>query len=92
MWPGRATLILPEARMADVQVQQTPPSRGGANWAWAIVVLALIALVAWFLMGRGGGGGGGGGGAAPSGQAAPPSGGAAGGAGGAAGGGGAPKP
>jgi hypothetical protein len=40
--------------MADVQIQQTPDtSSGGASWVWAIVVLVLVALVAWFLFGGG---------------------------------------
>jgi hypothetical protein len=45
--------------MADVQVSQTPGGTergGGANWAWALVVIALIALVAWFIFGGGFGG------------------------------------
>ena len=41
--------------MADVQIQQNP-EKGGANWAWAIVVIALIAVIAWFMFGRSGGG------------------------------------
>jgi hypothetical protein len=43
--------------MADVQIQQTPgegPSGGSASWVWAIVVIALLALLAWFLFARGG--------------------------------------
>jgi hypothetical protein len=42
--------------MADVQIQQNP-EKGGANWAWAVVVIALIAVIAWFMFGRSGGGG-----------------------------------
>lgn len=44
--------------MADVQVSNTPGTdRGGsANWAWALVVIALLALVAWFIFGGGFGG------------------------------------
>jgi hypothetical protein len=40
--------------MADVQIQQTPNGGGSSTWLWAIVVLVLIALVAWFILaGRG---------------------------------------
>jgi hypothetical protein len=40
--------------MADVQIQQTPDAgTGGASWVWALVVLVLVALVAWFLFGGG---------------------------------------
>jgi hypothetical protein len=47
--------------MADVQIQQTPGGepvdRGaGMSWAWVIVVLVLLALLAWFIFGRAGGG------------------------------------
>jgi hypothetical protein len=45
--------------MADVQIQQTPGEpagdRGaGTSWAWVIVVLVLLALLAWFIFGRAG--------------------------------------
>jgi hypothetical protein len=40
--------------MADVQIQGSP-EKSGANWAWAIVVIALIAVIAWFMFGRSGG-------------------------------------
>jgi hypothetical protein len=33
--------------MADVQIQQTPDSSYG--WVWAVVVIVLIALIAWFV-------------------------------------------
>jgi hypothetical protein len=40
--------------MADVQIQQTPGERGSSSWVWAIVVLVLLAVVAWYLFaGRG---------------------------------------
>jgi hypothetical protein len=39
--------------MADVQIQQTPEASGGASWVWGLVVLVLVALVAWFLFGGG---------------------------------------
>lgn len=45
--------------MADVQVNQTPgggqpvDSGGGSGAAWAIVVIVLLAIVAWFVFGRG---------------------------------------
>jgi hypothetical protein len=39
--------------MADVQIQQTPDASGGASWVWGLVVLVLVALVAWFLFGGG---------------------------------------
>lgn len=39
--------------MADVQIQQTPEAGGGASWVWGLVVLVLVALVAWFLFGGG---------------------------------------
>ncbi len=36
--------------MADVQINQT--SRGGANWIWALIVVILLAVIAWFLLGQ----------------------------------------
>ena len=48
--------------MADVQVNSgsNPPSTptvvesgGGSGAAWAIVVIVLLAIVAWFVFGRG---------------------------------------
>jgi hypothetical protein len=44
--------------MADVQVNSpgggTPvESGGGSSAAWAIVVIVLLAIVAWFVFGRG---------------------------------------
>jgi hypothetical protein len=47
--------------MADVQVNQSPgggtttpvESGGGSGAAWAIVVIVLLAIVAWFVFGRG---------------------------------------
>ena len=45
--------------MADVQVNQggtsTEPvsSGGGSGAAWAIVVIVLLAIIAWFVFGRG---------------------------------------
>jgi bacteriorhodopsin len=38
--------------MADVQMNQT--DRGGASWVWAVVVVLLIAVIAWFVFMRGG--------------------------------------
>lgn len=37
--------------MADVQVQQQPG--GSANWAWALVVIILLAVIGWFVFGGG---------------------------------------
>lgn len=41
--------------MADVQIQQTPSSDsgGGAGWLWAIIVLILLGVIAWFVFGGG---------------------------------------
>ena len=46
--------------MADVQVNQSPGGGtpvegggGGSSAAWAIVVIVLLAIVAWFVFGRG---------------------------------------
>jgi hypothetical protein len=39
--------------MADVQIQQTPETGSGAGWVWGIVVLILLAVIAWFLFGGG---------------------------------------
>jgi hypothetical protein len=45
--------------MADVQVNQSPggsepvASGGGSSAAWAIVVIVLLAIIAWFVFGRG---------------------------------------
>ncbi len=38
--------------MADVEINQGPA--GGANWIWAVVVLVLVALLAWFFFAGGG--------------------------------------
>lgn len=38
--------------MADVQIQQSP-DRGSTSWVWAIVVILLVALIAWFVFARG---------------------------------------
>jgi len=39
--------------MADVQIQQTPAEGGGAGWVWGLVVLVLLAVIAWFVFGGG---------------------------------------
>ena len=41
--------------MADVQIQQTPDSGsgGGSGLVWALVVLILLAVIAWFVFGGG---------------------------------------
>ena len=40
--------------MADVNIQQTPNAgAGGAGWVWAMVVLILLAIIAWFVFGGG---------------------------------------
>jgi len=41
--------------MADVQISNTPGTDSGssAGWVWAIVVIALLAIIAWFLFFRG---------------------------------------
>lgn len=39
--------------MADVQLNQTDRG-GGSSWVWAIVVILLIAVIAWFVFMRGG--------------------------------------
>ena len=45
--------------MADVQISNTPGTESGsASWVWAIVVIALLGIIAWFLFFRGGAGGG----------------------------------
>ena len=37
--------------MADVQVQNPPPERGGTpGWLWALVVLIIVAVLAWFVL------------------------------------------
>ncbi len=45
--------------MADVQVNQSPGggtgSAGSSGWIWAIVVLVVVALIAWFVFAGGGG-------------------------------------
>ena len=44
-----------EGEMADVNIQQTPDAGtgGGTGWVWAIVVLILLAIIAWFVFGGG---------------------------------------
>jgi len=40
--------------MADVQIQQTPTEGGsGSGLVWAIVVLILLGVIAWFVFGGG---------------------------------------
>lgn len=39
--------------MADVQIQQTPGAGTSSGWIWAIVVLILVAVVAWFVFAGG---------------------------------------
>ncbi len=39
--------------MADVQIQQPSGGSGGASWAWAIVVIALLVVVGWLVLGGG---------------------------------------
>jgi hypothetical protein len=38
--------------MADVQVNQTAPRSGGANWIWALIVVILLAVIGWFAIGQ----------------------------------------
>ena len=33
--------------MAEIKVE---PKRGGLGWLWAIIVLVLVGVVAWYLM------------------------------------------
>jgi hypothetical protein len=40
--------------MADVQIQQPTDSGSSTAVVWAIVVIALLAIIAWFLFARGG--------------------------------------
>jgi hypothetical protein len=40
--------------MADVQIQQTPSGSGSsAGVMWAVVVLVLLGVIAWFVFGGG---------------------------------------
>jgi hypothetical protein len=39
--------------MADVQIQQTPSSGSGSGVVWGIVVVILLAVIAWFVFGGG---------------------------------------
>jgi len=43
--------------MADVNIQQTPSapatSGGGSGAVWAILVVVLLAIIAWFVFGGG---------------------------------------
>jgi hypothetical protein len=43
--------------MADVNIQQTPgpatTSGGGSGAVWAILVVVLLAIIAWFVFGGG---------------------------------------
>ena len=39
--------------MADVQVNQTVPAKGGGgNWVWALIVVILLAVIGWFAIGQ----------------------------------------
>ena len=47
--------------MADVQVNTPQPAQstgGGSSAVWAILVIVLLAIIAWFVFGRGMMGGG----------------------------------
>ena len=40
--------------MADVQITQTPNSSSGSGaWVWGLIVLVLLAVIAWFVFGGG---------------------------------------
>lgn len=39
----------PEEDMADVQIQQPGTSGSSNSWVWAVVVIVLLALIAWFV-------------------------------------------
>lgn len=39
--------------MADVQISQPSDSGSSSAVVWAIVVIALLAIIAWFLFARG---------------------------------------
>lgn len=40
--------------MADVQIQQTPDAGSGSGaWIWGLIVLVLLAVIAWFVWGGG---------------------------------------
>ena len=40
--------------MADVQISQTPNSGSGSGaWVWGLIVLVLLAVIAWFVFGGG---------------------------------------
>jgi len=40
--------------MADVQIQQTPSGSGsGSGVVWGIIVVILLAIIAWFVFGGG---------------------------------------
>jgi len=40
--------------MADVQIQQTPDTGSGSGaWIWGLIVLILLAVIAWFVFGGG---------------------------------------
>ena len=40
--------------MADVQITQTPnTSSGSGAWVWGLIVLVLLAVIAWFVFGGG---------------------------------------
>lgn len=40
--------------MADVQITQTPSTGSGSGtWVWGLIVLVLLAVIAWFVFGGG---------------------------------------
>ncbi len=45
--------------MPDVHVHNDPPRSGGGSntWVWGLIVLVLIAVIAWLVLGRGSGSG-----------------------------------
>jgi hypothetical protein len=50
---GEVAVHSSEEAMADVQIQQPSGSGSGSGMVWALVVLILLGIIAWFVFGGG---------------------------------------
>jgi hypothetical protein len=53
MRSGEFAIYSSEEAMADVQVQEPSGSGLGSSVVWAVIVIILIGIIAWFVFGRG---------------------------------------
>jgi predicted anti-sigma-YlaC factor YlaD len=48
--PATPRTVLPEDRVAEIRIE---PKRRSLAWLWILLVLAVVALVAWYLVSQG---------------------------------------